>query len=113
MKMTIAPPALGFLTILSPPNALPPDPPSTTRHQVLPFGSLTWENFERLCHRLCALDANVDYCARYGQQGEAQEGIDIFARLDDGRYHCLQAKRHRQFNATKVRDAVGLFLAGS
>lgn len=111
--MTIAPPALGFLTILSPPDALPPDPPSTTRHQVLPFGTLTWENFERLCHRLCALDANVDYCARYGQQGEAQEGIDIFARLDDGSYHCLQAKRHLQFNATKVRDAVSLFLAGS
>lgn len=112
-KMTTTPPALGFLTVLSPPDVVPPDPPSTTRHQVLPFGTLTWENFERLCHRLCTLDGNVNYCARYGQQGEAQEGIDIFARLADGRYHCLQAKRHRQFNANQLAAAVKLFLAGS
>jgi hypothetical protein len=50
---------------------------------------------------------------RYGRQGDAQEGIDIFARQVNGRYHCLQAKRHRTFDAAKVRDAVDLFLAGS
>ncbi|MCU6501985.1 NACHT domain-containing protein [Rugamonas sp. A1-17] len=110
--MTTTSLALGPLTILSPPDAVPPDPPATTRHQVLPFGTLTWENFERLCHRLCALDGDVDYCARYGQQGEAQEGIDIFARLADGHYHCLQAKRHHKFNASKLGTAVKLFLAG-
>jgi hypothetical protein len=31
---------------------VPAHPPVSTRPQVLPFGEPTWENFERLCHRL-------------------------------------------------------------
>jgi energy-coupling factor transporter ATP-binding protein EcfA2 len=79
---------------------------------LLPFESLSWENFERLGHRLISLEGDVEYCARYGSQGDAQEGIDIFARLADGRYHCVQAKRHRLFGAAKLRKAVDTFLAG-
>lgn len=79
---------------------------------MLPFGELSWENFERLCHRLTALDGDVEHCARYGRQGEAQAGIDIYARQADSRYHCLQAKRHSSFGATKLREAVELFVAG-
>jgi hypothetical protein len=45
-----------------------PSSPAKTRVQRLPFGALTWENFERLCHRLTAQDANLEYCARYGFQ---------------------------------------------
>lgn len=101
------------LSILSPPNELPSAPPISTRIQVLPFDALSWENFERLCHRLTALDGDVEHCARYGRQGDAQEGIDIFARQSDGCYHCLQAKRHQRFGATKLRKAVDLFLAGN
>ena len=83
------------LSIHSPPDAVPSTPPVATRAQSLPFGELTWENFERLCHRMAALQGNVEHCARYGLQGEAQEGIDIYARQADGRYTCVQAKRHR------------------
>lgn len=101
------------LAILSPPNELPSAPPISTRIQVLPFDALSWENFERLCHRLTAFDGDVEHCARYGRQGDAQEGIDIFARQSDGCYHCLQAKRHQSFGATKLRKAVDLFLAGN
>lgn len=105
--------ALAPLAVLSPPDAVPSVHPVATRLQLLPFDALSWENFERLCHRLTALDGDVDHCARYGRQGDAQEGIDIFARQTDGRYHCLQAKRHRSFEAAKLRDAVDLFLDGS
>lgn len=101
------------LSILSPPDAVPALPPVSARVQLLPFEALSWENFERLCHRLIALDADVEHCARYGRQGDAQEGIDVFARQTDGRYHCLQAKRHSSFGAGKLRDAVNLFLAGA
>lgn len=107
------PSALAPLAVLSPPDAVPSLPPVDTRIQVLPFDALSWEDFERLCHRLAALDGDVEHCARYGRQGDAQEGIDIFARQADGRYHCLQAKRHRSFGAAKLRDAVDLFVAGS
>lgn len=101
------------LSALAPPDAVPTVHPVATRAQLLPFDALSWENFERLCHRLSALEGDVEHCARYGRQGDAQEGIDIFARQANDRYHCLQAKRHRSFSAAKLRDAVDLFLAGS
>ncbi len=111
--MPASPSALAPLAILGPPDTVPSEPPTVTRVQLLPFGALTWENFERLCHRLTALGGDVEHCARYGRQGDAQEGIDIFARQVDGRYQCLQAKRHQSFNAAKIRSAVELFVAGN
>lgn len=110
--MPTSPSAPASLAIHSPPDKVP-SVPVVTRVQQLPFGDLTWENFERLCHRLTVLDGNVEHCARYGRQGDAQGGIDIYARQTDGRYHCLQAKRHHSFSASKLRTAVDLFLAGS
>jgi len=101
------------LAARSPPDNVPTVPPVVTRAQQLPFGELTWENFERLCYRLTRLDGDVEHCARYGRQGDAQEGIDIFARQLDGHYYCLQAKRHRSFGPAKLRDAVETFLDGS
>ncbi len=109
--MPPAPPKSVSLT--SPPDTVPPAPPVITRVQLLRFGELSWENFERLCHRLTALDGNIEHCARYGRQGDAQQGIDIYARQTDGRYHCLQAKRHNKFGAAKLRDAVDKFLEGN
>lgn len=101
------------LAVLSPPDEVPSGPPVTTRVQSLPFDALSWENFERLCHRLTALDSDVEYCVRYGRQGDPQEGIDIFARQADGNYHCLQAKRHRSFGVAQLREAVNVFLEGN
>lgn len=104
---------ISTIGVLSPPDAVPSSHPVETRVQVLPFEALSWENFERLCHRMTALDGNVEHCVRYGRQGDAQEGIDIFARQSDGKYHCLQAKRHRTYGPAKLRQAVDLFLSGS
>ena len=105
-------PSPGILCVTSPPDGVPPAPPVVTRLQCLPFGDLTWENFERLCHRLVALEGDVEHCARYGRPGDAQAGIDVYARKASGRYHCLQAKRHKAFSAAQIREAVDLFLAG-
>lgn len=105
-------PLLGILSVTSPPDGVPPAPPVVTRLQCLPFGDLTWENFERLCHRLVALEGDVEHCARYGRPGDAQEGIDVYARKASGLYHCLQAKRHKAFSAAQIREAVDLFLGG-
>ncbi|RZL04179.1 MAG: NACHT domain-containing protein [Rubrivivax sp.] len=100
-------------SVTSPPDGVPPAPPVATRAQCLPFGGLTWENFERLCHRLMSLEGDVEHCVRYGRQGDAQAGIDVYARRVNGRYHCLQAKRHQSFSAAQIRKAVDLFLDGS
>ena len=96
----------------APPDRVPAAQPVVTRAQSLPFADLSWENFERLCHQLVNLDASVEYAARFGRQGDRQEGIDIFGRLFDGRYHCLQAKRHKSYSAANLRAAVDLFLEG-
>lgn len=99
--------------LVGPADGVPTILPVTTREQVLPFGQLTWENFERLCHRLACLDGDVDHAARYGRSGDTQEGLDVYARQVNGRYHCIQAKRHKSFAAGQIADAVNLFLSGS
>ncbi|MBB3862206.1 hypothetical protein GGQ88_003504 [Novosphingobium hassiacum] len=98
--------------LFSPPNDQPVPPPVVTRMQLLPFGDLTWENFERLCHRLVLTLGSVEHAARYGRSGQAQDGIDIYARSPGGTYHCWQAKRRAKFSATNLRSSVGLFLKG-
>lgn len=112
VKMLASETTNPLMSVLQPPDAVPSVSPVTTRVQLLPFHQLSWENFERLCHRLAAFAGDVEHCARYGRQGEAQAGIDIYARLSDGRYDCVQAKRHDRFGPRKLRDAVDLFLIG-
>lgn len=84
-----------------------------TAATALPFGELTWENFERLCHRLLLRGNGFDHAARYGRQGQSQQGIDLFARLAGGRYEVWQAKRYRTYTRANLRSAIKLFLAGT
>jgi len=97
---------------------IPPDgldaisPPVETRHQELPLQSLSWENFERLCFRMAGKKNQAEYWARYGRQGQAQEGIDIYVRLTDGKYESWQCKRYKNFKKSDVKKAVDLFLEG-
>lgn len=81
--------------------------------QELPFGKLTWENFERLCLRLVRLEAHVEHCQVYGTQGQNQGGIDLYARgaLDD-EYTVYQCKRVRGFGPAEIKEAVSKFLEG-
>jgi hypothetical protein len=46
-----------------------PLPPARSRAQVLPFQTLTGENFERLCWRLAFRSGDVVDCRRYGVSG--------------------------------------------
>ena len=57
-------------SVTSPPDGVPPAPSVVTRAQVLPFGELTWENFERLCRRLVSFEGDVEHRARYGRQAK-------------------------------------------
>ena len=97
----------------APPDRVPEERPVVTREQALPFGKLTWENFERLCYRLAGSTEGVEHYARYGRHGQAQQGIDIFVRRTDGKYDVWQAKRYASFSARDVRSAVDKFLAGT
>lgn len=81
--------------------------------QVLPFGELSWEDFERLCLRLVVLEADVEHCQPYGTRGQWQGGIDIYARRRLGeKYAVYQCKRVKEFGPAQIKDAVGKFLKG-
>ncbi|MGI4815962.1 MAG: NACHT domain-containing protein [Janthinobacterium lividum] len=99
--------------LTTPPSGPFPKPPVRTVAAALPFGQLTWEDFERLCHRLLLRGSGFDHAARYGRQGQAQQGIDLFARLAGGRYEVWQAKRYKTYSRANLRSAVKLFLAGT
>lgn len=106
-------PAFAEIPINSPPEGKFPAPPVKTLAMSLPFGELAWENFERLCYRLAAQSNLIEHTARYGRQGQAQQGIDIFARQTDGRYEVWQAKRYQVFTATQLKTAVTAFTSGN
>lgn len=97
----------------APPDGVPAHPAVTTRPQVLPFGELTWENFERLCYRIAGKAERVEHVARYGRSGQAQQGIDLFARLATGKYEIWQAKRYEAITAGEIKKIIDAFRAGT
>ena len=98
----------------SPPNKALVVPPIVTRAQALPFGELTWPNFERLILRLVRRQKTVIDCSLYGTIGQAQEGLDILATTVDGaQFYCYQCKKVRKFDDNDIRKVVTKFLAGT
>jgi hypothetical protein len=88
-------------------------PPVRTAPSVLPLGQLAWEDFERLCVRLAALEGDPEFCHLYGTRGQAQQGIDLYARTTDGKYTTYQAKRYEVLERSDISAAVKTFLDGS
>lgn len=89
------------------------NPPVQTRKQELPFGELAWEDFEKLCLRLARQKAYIEYCDLYGERGQKQEGIDLYAKIESSeKYWVYQCKREKNFTPTKIKKAVTKFLDG-
>ena len=98
----------------SPPDGDFPSPPVNTHAQTLPFGELTWENFERLILRMVRRDASISECWVYGTKGQEQHGLDILAARDETPtdFSCYQCKKVKKFTAGKIEEAVDTFLKG-
>ena len=62
--------------------------------------------------RLVRKNSNVEYCARYGESGQAQDGIDVYGRLSGGRHVCWQARNRKDVGASDIENAVDDFLKG-
>ncbi|MHC4053296.1 NACHT domain-containing protein [Bradyrhizobium sp. 25ACV] len=92
------------------PSGAAPSPPVHSRVDVLPFVGLSWEDFERLCVRLAAIDTTIEAVWAYGKSGHAQHGIDALVRLTDGTYHVWQSKRHQTISKARIKAAVDFFL---
>ena len=87
------------------------DPPIETNQQELPLEKLSWEDFEKLCLALVQTEFSINDCEIYGIKGQTQEGLDIFARLDNGRYNSYQCKRYQNFELADLNKAVKYFKA--
>lgn len=85
------------------------DPPIDTNCQQLPLEKLAWEDFEKLCLAMVEIDHSIDNCEIYGIKGQAQQGIDIYARHSNGLYSSYQCKRYQEFKETDLVDAVNYF----
>lgn len=93
------------------PEGKAPGPPVRTRAGLLlPFGELTWENFERLCLRVSERGAKVEAAWSYGKSGHTQHGIDILIRLPDSTYHAWQSKRYKSIRNSDVKASVDYFI---
>ncbi len=97
---------------------LPPaseiDPPMDALADRLPLEKLRWEDFERLCLTLARLEADVVGARQYGTPGQAQAGIDLYARVRGGdQYRVYQCKKVEEFSPVVIREVVDLFLAGT
>ena len=118
--------------LLMPPSASNIVPPIETRPQSLPIGELEWQDFERLCLRLLELESEPVHVSEenattttsvvrlYGRRGQAQAGIDVYARdpLKFGdppptrRFVSLQARRNKAVTTRELHRSVDDFLAG-
>jgi len=98
-----------------------PSPPVETKAQLLPVGQLAWENAERLFLRLLHTQAPVQFAKLFGIPGQAQGGIDAYARLpldlgdssaDTKDYLSLQSRRVKTLTEAGIKSAVDDFLKG-
>jgi hypothetical protein len=94
-------------------SMIQPPPPVQTLVPLLPTELLTWEDFERLCVRMARLNSGIEHSRLYGVRGQAQEGIDLFARSFTGDYTVYQCKRVESLTAADIRAAVEKFQDGS
>ena len=117
-----------------PPTAEDLPPPIKTTDQILPIELLAWEDFERLCLRLLEMEAEAVHVSEveqdetetmlsiglYGRRGQAQFGIDVYARdrlvlgkpLPPRRYVCLQSRRTKSISKIRLNNSVVEFLNG-
>lgn len=117
-----------------PPTAENLPAPIQTNKQLLPIELLAWEDFERLCLRILEIDADAVHVSEveqdetetkpsiglYGRRGQAQFGIDVYARdrvvlgkpLPPRRYVCLQSRRTELVNKARLNNSVDDFLNG-
>ncbi|MEV5404096.1 hypothetical protein AB0L20_15970 [Streptomyces albidoflavus] len=80
----------------------------------LPFHELrSWSQFEKLVCELVQTVEHLSPCHRYGVPGQAQGGIDIAGRSEDGQWHAFQVKLVAQFSPADAKKALDQFVCGT
>ena len=100
------------LPIGSPLNGMPSalsSAPVIGKLELLPFDSLSWEDFERLQWRVMRDVEGLRHAQLYGDRGQAQHGLDVVALAPDGTGLALQSKKTRRFGPAELIAAVKKF----
>lgn len=82
--------------------------PITSAPLTLPLNgpNFSWEKFQTFCEGLISLQPGVKECHRYGGSGSKQNGIDIFAELQNGEQWAFSCKQYEKFNKNNAKRAV-------
>lgn len=86
-------------------------PPSRDA-DLLPFGSRSWPDFERMVLRIVEELDGLSEARIYGVPGQRQNGIDIYGVLRSRERVGYQVKRYQDFSAADLRRAVTAFADG-
>lgn len=89
------------------------EPPLDPEVNELPLAKIPWPEFEKLCLHLVEEVATVDSSNPFGVRGQKQEGIDLYARTQDGSWWAIQCRRVENLTDADVRQAVADFEAGA
>jgi hypothetical protein len=78
---------------------------------LLPFERMGEYDFERLCARLASRQTDVQGARRYGTSGQAQFGIDVYARWRNKPGYCVyQCKRYQEITNTTLKAIITKFI---
>jgi hypothetical protein len=86
-------------------------PPVAPRPEQLPLSdpNWTWEGFQAFCLDLVSRLPITKEAGRnhhFGKQGDAQDGIDLFADMKDGEHWGFQCKKKRRFTEANTQKAI-------
>jgi hypothetical protein len=89
-------------------EAKPISPPVLARPEQLPLSdpNFSWDKFEAFCREFVSSLPDIEQVHHYGKRGNRQRGIDLVAKLRDGRKWVFQCKQRKKFTPAQARKAV-------
>lgn len=81
-------------------------PPVLSRPELLPLKQLDWSAFEAFCCELLNLCRPALTFSNYGKRGDAQQGIDLLGKGENGTCWVAQCKQVDDFTAKHAEKAV-------
>lgn len=91
------------------------EPPIVSNDILLPLEKMAWEDFERLCLRMIEFVERFDRadCEIFGRKGQKQDGIDIYALKENGKYCTFQCKKYKSISTSDLNNAFSEFKNGN
>jgi len=88
--------------------------PIAGNHMELPLDKMSWEDFEKLSLRMVEYVENFErsHCETFGRKGQKQDGIDIYALKENGKYYTYQCKKYKSISVSDLNNIFSAFKEG-